>query len=101
MEALSTARRHELRTDGPVRYEVEQLDVSPAGGPPAFVPGRTSWEVEPIEFDTPEKARLLVGEPIVLMVEGNGLFHGIGEYAEGSRLTVRVTGPATEPPQDS
>lgn len=90
---------HTLRTDHPVRYEIEQIEMIPwAGESERLVPGRTSWSIEPIEFDTPEQARALVGEHIVLDVEGDRLFHGIGEYADGAELSVRITGPVAEPP---
>lgn len=90
-----------LHTDHPVRYEVEQHEVSLSGFPAEFVPGRPTWSIEPIEFDSPEQARLLVGERLVVVVQGDGAFHGIGEYAEGDRLTVRITGPAGDAPEEA
>jgi hypothetical protein len=92
---------HTLRTDRPIRYEVEQMELRTPGGRHKLLPGRAVWSIDPIELDTPEQARLLVGEHLVVDVEGDGLFHGIGAYAEGAELTVRITGPASEYPEAS
>jgi hypothetical protein len=92
-----------LRTTNQVHFGVPLIDVSGIGeaGTDYVRGGRNTWSVEPIEFDTPEQARDLVGERLVLDVEAGGLFHAVGAGAYGNRLTVRVTGPATEPPQDT